>query len=196
MTSAPLSFVASGPSHRVRFEGVATSSAEAFSTPLGDIPLARHLIADLSALSGVVENDEAHRREHSLEVHLPFLQAALGQFDLVPLVVGRASAELVAAVLEKAWGGDETAIGVSSDLSHFHDYETASRLDRETSKLIEALSFESLDGERACGYQLIRGLLYVARQRGLPVELIDLRSSGDTAGPREEVVGYGSYIVG
>lgn len=185
-----------GPAHRVWLEGLAASSAESFSTPLGDVPLDRQAIDDLLTLDGVVESDEAHAREHSLEVHLPFLQVVLDRFTLIPLVVGQATPSLVGSVLSRVWGGEETVIVISSDLSHFHDYETAARLDRETSTMIERLELESLDGERACGYQPIRGMLHVAQERGLSVELIDLRSSGDTAGDRRQVVGYGSYVIG
>lgn len=183
-----------GPAHRVGFEGIATCSAEVFSTPLGDVP-----VDDGAALRGVpdvVVNDEAHRLEHSLEVHLPFLQIALGSFTLLPLVVGQASAASVARVLDAVWGGDETLIVISSDLSHYHDYDTANAIDRETTELLERLDGEALTGERACGYRPIRGLLHTARQRGLRCQSVDLRNSGDTAGPRGEVVGYGSYVVG
>jgi AmmeMemoRadiSam system protein B len=184
-----------GPAHRVWFEGVATSSADAFTTPLGDIPIDTDAVQRLLKMPGVVESDEAHRLEHSLEVHLPFLQLTLERFRLVPLVVGNAKPEIVGDIIDALWGGDETIIVISSDLSHFHDYDTAARLDRETSSIIERLELEKLNGERACGYQPIRGLLQVARRRGMRAELIDLRSSGDTAGPRREVVGYGSYVV-
>jgi AmmeMemoRadiSam system protein B len=119
----------------------------------------------------------------------------LASFALVPLVVGAAAPDEVAAVLERLWGGDETLVVISSDLSHFHDYATAQRLDRATSERIEALDFEHIDGEGACGVMPLRGLLLLARQRGLELATIDLRSSGDTAGPRREVVGYGSYVV-
>lgn len=183
-----------GPAHRVWFEGVAKSSAELFSTPLGDIPVDPG--AELVGVPGVVVDDEAHRLEHSLEVHLPFLQIVLGSFTLLPLVVGQASAESVARVLDAVWGGDETLVVVSSDLSHFHDYETANAMDRETTRLLESLDGDALTGDRACGYQPIRGLLHTARRRGLSCQSIDLRNSGDTAGPRREVVGYGSYVLG
>jgi MEMO1 family protein len=185
-----------GPAHREWFRGVGVSSADAFATPLGDVLVDRSAIDDLLELDGVVVHDEAHRLEHSLEVHLPFLQVALGAFRLIPLVVGEASPELVGSVLEKLWGGAETVFVISSDLSHFHDYDTAMELDRETAGLIEEGALEALNGERACGYQPIRGMLKVARERGLGVSLVDLRSSGDTAGSRERVVGYGSFVVG
>ncbi len=185
-----------GPAHRVWFRGLAATSAEVFATPLGDVPIDREVVDRLLELPQVAVNDEAHRQEHSLEVHLPFLQVALGAFSLVPLVVGEASAALVGEVLDVLWGGDETFVVVSSDLSHFHSYEAARALDAETTQLIEGLRFEALDGERACGYQPIRGLLHTAKRRGLHVANVDLRSSGDTAGPRREVVGYGAYVVG
>jgi AmmeMemoRadiSam system protein B len=184
-----------GPSHRVPLIGVAAPSAELFNTPLGDIPIDRAVVSDLCKLAQVTIDDEPHRREHSLEVHLPFLQESLDAFQLVPLVVGRTPAEQVAEVINRAWGGPETLIVVSSDLSHFHAYAAAQQLDRETSELIEGLAFERLDGERACGVYPVSGLLCSARDRGLSVRTIDLRNSGDTAGSKSEVVGYGSYLV-
>jgi MEMO1 family protein len=184
-----------GPAHRVRLRGLAAPTVDAFSTPLGDVPLDRRAIDGLLALPQVQLDDEAHRLEHSLELHLPFLQTRLSRFELVPLVVGQASAVEVAEVLDALWGGDETLVVVSSDLSHFHDYATASALDRETTRLIEALDGEGLDGEHACGVYPLRGLLRTAKQRGMRAQTVDLRNSGDTAGRRSEVVGYGSYLL-
>jgi len=183
-----------GPSHRVGFPGLATSSAELFSTPLGDIPIDTEMVARLTELPQVRILDQAHQLEHSLEVHLPFLQESLNHFKLVPLVVGDASAEEVADVLEQAWGGEETLIVISSDLSHYHDYATAVRMDRETSNAIEQLRPEALHYEDACGRNPITGLLEVAKRKHLSVETVDLRNSGDTAGPRDQVVGYGAYL--
>jgi AmmeMemoRadiSam system protein B len=131
--------------------------------------------------------------EHSLEVHLPFLQTVLEDFSLVPLVVGEASAETIGRVLETLWGGDETLIVISSDLSHYHDYRTAQQMDNATSQAIIELRFEDIDLHDACGRIPIGGLLWLARQRGLQGEIVDLRNSGDTAGPRDQVVGYGAY---
>jgi AmmeMemoRadiSam system protein B len=135
---------------------------------------------------------EAHEREHSLEVELPFLQALLGEFDLVPLVAGEASAEEVAEVLERLWGGPETLIVISSDLSHYLPYEAAQRADRETARRILALE-GSLDSRQACGAVPLNGLMEVARRRGLTPELLDLRNSADTAGDPSRVVGYGAF---
>ena len=126
---------------------------------------------------------------------LPFLQEVLQSFRLVPLAVGDASADQVAEVVELLWGGDETLIVVSSDLSHYYDYETARRMDAATSRAIEALDPGALGGESACGRVPVRGLLVAARNHGLQVRTLDLRSSGDTAGPRSEVVGYGAYAL-
>jgi AmmeMemoRadiSam system protein B len=183
-----------GPSHRVPLFGLAASSADAFVTPLGTIPLDRAALAAIADLPQVRPMDEAHALEHSLEVHLPFLQEVLGEFSLVPLVVGDASPAEVAEVLERLWGGPETLIVISSDLSHYHDYETARRLDQGTSRAIEELRLEDVHSENACGCRPLSGLLYLARQKGLQAETIDLRNSGDTAGPRDQVVGYGAYV--
>jgi MEMO1 family protein len=182
-----------GPSHRVPFRGIATTSASAYSTPLGLVPIDRDAFGLVSDLPGVTTMDEAHRPEHSLEVHLPFLQVLLHDFTLVPLVVGDADSESVAAVLDRLWGGEETLIVISSDLSHYHDYTTAQMLDSETCDAIERCEETVLGPYRACGHQPLAGLLRIARQRGLRPVTLDLRNSGDTAGLRREVVGYGAW---
>lgn len=184
-----------GPAHRVLVRGLAVSDAESFATPLGNVPLDQSAIARLRSLPQVEVNDLPHAPEHSLEVHLPFLQVVLGEYQLVPLVIGEAYPEEVAQVLELLWDGPETLIVVSSDLSHFHDYQTARRMDAETARAIEDLNPDDLCGEAACGYKGIGGLLLIARRRGLKVRRLDLRNSGDTAGPREQVVGYGAWAV-
>lgn len=182
-----------GPAHRVGFTGLAVSTAAAFATPLGDVPLDRESIADILQLPYVLAIDQAHAEEHSLEVQLPFLLDVLGQFSLVPLVVGNASPEQVKAVLERLWGGEETLVVISSDLSHYHDYATARSLDAATSHAIIGLAPERIGYEDACGRLPIAGLLLEAAQRGLSAELLDLRNSGDTAGSKDRVVGYGAY---
>jgi AmmeMemoRadiSam system protein B len=183
-----------GPSHFVAFPGLAASSASVFQSPLGPIPVDEEALARVRALPQVTTLDAAHQHEHSLEVHLPFLQIALGEFKLVPLVVGKAASDEVAAVLNELWGGRETCIVVSSDLSHYHDYQTAQQMDRETARAIELLNWQTLGSDQACGYQPIRGLLHVAKTRGLRCRTVDLRNSGDTAGGRERVVGYGAFV--
>ncbi len=184
-----------GPSHRVPLRGLALPSAAAFATPLGTVSLDREAIARVLELPQVRVADGPHAREHSLEVHLPFLQELLGEFALVPFSVGEAAPEEVDEVLDRLWGGPETLVVVSSDLSHYHDYETARRLDARTSRAIEELRFEDIGYEDACGRVPITGLLHLARRRGLRVRTVDLRNSGDTAGPRDQVVGYGAYLV-
>jgi len=183
-----------GPAHRVAFRGLAVSSAEEFLTPLGPVAIDREAIARITGLPQVRLLDQAHALEHSLEVHLPFLQEVLDEFTLVPLVVGEASAEDVDEVLELLWGGPETAIVISSDLSHYHDYDTARAMDARTSKAIEALREQDLEYDMACGRNPVSGLLAAARKHGLHAHTIDLRNSGDTAGPRDQVVGYGAYV--
>lgn len=184
-----------GPAHRVAFRGLAASSASGFRTPLGDVPLDTAALEALRELPQVRVLDEAHAQEHSLEVQLPFLQETLGDFRLLPLVVGDATYAEVAEVLEQVWGGDETLILISSDLSHYHDYATAQRLDRATSNAIATLHPERIDYEHACGRTPVGGLLLAARKHGLHAEVLDLRNSGDTAGPRDRVVGYGAYAL-
>jgi len=183
-----------GPAHRVAFPGIGVSTADAFRTPLGDIPLDRAAIAEALARPGVVALDEAHRQEHSLEVHLPFLQLLLDGFALVPLVAGDASDQMVADVLDCLWGGPETLVVVSSDLSHYHDYQTASLRDRATADAIARLD-ASFDHYSACGRTPLGGLLLLAKRRGMRIETLDLRNSGDTAGPRDRVVGYGAWAL-
>lgn len=183
-----------GPSHRVPFRGLAASSADTYRTPLGDIAVDREALDAVRTLPQVVELDEAHALEHSLEVHLPFLQEVLGNFSLVPLVVGDATTAQVAEVLERLWGGAETLIVISSDLSHYHNYEAAQQMDTATSLAIERLEPEKITYDSACGRIPVNGLLQVARHHGLKAETIDLRNSGDTAGPRNQVVGYGAYV--
>ncbi|MCB1644607.1 MAG: AmmeMemoRadiSam system protein B [Pseudomonadales bacterium] len=183
-----------GPSHRVGFRGIAMSSASEFETPLGLITLDKQAMATISELPGVITLDQAHAQEHSLEVQLPFLQTVLTDFTLVPLVVGDASPDQVARVLETLWGGDDTLIVISSDLSHYHDYATAQQTDQNTTRKIEALN-PSLRGEEACGCRPINGLITLARNKGWKLKAIDVRNSGDTAGDRNRVVGYGAYIL-
>ena len=185
-----------GPAHRLAFRGLATSTADAFDTPLGSVPVDRDGVVQAIRLPQVHELDQAHEGEHSLEVHLPFLQMTLGNFHIVPLVVGQASPEEVAEVLELLWGGPETLIVVSSDLSHYLPYAKAMALDETTAISIEALSPEGIGEKQACGRIPIGGLLLRAREKGLSAERVDLRNSGDTAGTRDRVVGYASFLVG
>ena len=182
-----------GPSHRVPFYGLAASNAEFFATPLGTVPIDKDSLAAIGHLRQVQISDDAHRWEHSLEVHIPFLQMVLADFKLVPLVVGEAGAEEIDEVLEILWGGPETLIVVSSDLSHYHDYDTARRLDHATSDAITRFRPQDIQYEQACGRNAILGLLMAARQHHMNATILDLRNSGDTAGPRDRVVGYGAY---
>lgn len=183
-----------GPSHRVGFKGVAASSCTAFETPLGEIPIDSAAVQTILRLPGTGFLDEAHTHEHSLEVHLPFLQRVLGPFSLVPLVVGDATVEEVASVINALWGGTETLLVISSDLSHFHPYAKAQEIDARTSAKILALE-SNLVGEDACGARPINGLLHVLKNKGLKVEQLEVRNSGDTAGDKNRVVGYGAYVV-
>lgn len=178
-----------GPAHRVALNGLAAPSTRSFETPLGSVPIDREALALLADLPQVRASDTAHALEHSLEVQLPFLQSVLEDFKLVPLVVGRADPEQVAAVLERLWGGDETLIVISSDLSHYLPYEEAQRIDRATVERMLKLDPE-LDHTQACGATPIAAGLIAARRHALAARLLDLRNSGDTAGDRSRVVGY------
>ena len=184
-----------GPSHKVGFTGLALSHADAFRTPLGDIPLDAEAIASIIHFPFVEYREQAHLLEHSLEVQLPFLQMTLDSFKLLPIVAGDCPAELIEELLELFYGQDDTLIVISSDLSHFHDYQTAQRLDKQTSRLIEQLEYQLLDYDSACGRVPVSGLMVLAKKKSLQIETIDLRNSGDTAGNKSRVVGYGAYVI-
>lgn len=183
-----------GPSHRVPLQGMAVSSASQFATPLGNIDIDTATVQAILRLPQVRTLDEAHALEHSLEVQLPFLQETLDHFRLTPIVVGDCSPREVAEVLEVLWGGPETLVVISSDLSHYHDYATAGDMDRATSNAIESLEPQRIHYDDACGRNPVNGLLVVAKRLGLTACTLDLRNSGDTAGPRDQVVGYGAYL--
>ena len=181
-----------GPTHRVAVRGLALPSVECFATPLGTVEIDREAVQSLRAMPQVVVSDQAHAMEHSLEVHVPFLQAVLGDFRLVPLAVGFVEPDAVAAVIEKLWGGPETLIVVSSDLSHYLAYGEAQQIDRATCDAILELRSD-IDHDHACGATPVSGLAVLAKRKGLRPELIDLRNSGDTAGDKSRVVGYASF---
>jgi hypothetical protein len=184
-----------GPAHYVGLDGVGVSSADAFATPLGDVRVDAVLCDRVLALPGVHVHDAAHGPEHSLEVHLPFLQRALTDFTVLPLVVGRAPAETVAAVINAVWDEPDTLVIVSTDLSHYLSHDVASRRDRATAAAVVDGALDHIAPDDACGAYPLRGLLAAARARGLEVVLLDLRNSGDTAGPRDRVVGYAAFAV-
>jgi AmmeMemoRadiSam system protein B len=187
--------VLAGPSHRVAFRGIAATSADAFATPLGPVAVDRAAVTEALALPGVIEADEAHAAEHCLEVQLPFLRTVLPDAAIVPFVVGDAPPDQVADLLSALWGGPETLVVISTDLSHYHRYDEARRLDAQTAAAIVAKQADRIGGSDACGSRPLRGLLVEAARRHLAVEALDLRSSGDTAGDRHRVVGYGAFAV-
>jgi hypothetical protein len=183
-----------GPSHRVPVAGIAVPDVAAFDTPLGRVPLDTAAIARLLELPDVQSSNLPHRLEHSLEVQLPFLQTTLGEFTLVPMAIGDAAPTIVADALEACWGGPETLIVASTDLSHYRDYDAARRIDAETARALVARA-DDLQDEQACGCRILNGLMRLARRRGLEVELLDLKNSGDTSGDRSRVVGYGAFAL-
>ena len=184
-----------GPAHTMAVQGLATTSASAFQTPLGEVAIDQVAIQHVLSFTQVQILDAAHVREHGLEVHLPFLQETLGEFRLVPFVVGYASPEEVAEVIEALWGGDETLIVISSDLSHFLNYAEAQAIDEATCRAIEQVQPEAIGENGACGRRPIQGLLRLAKQRKMSVVTLDLRNSGDTAGSKNRVVGYGAWVI-
>lgn len=181
-----------GPNHRLPVKGLALPGVAGFETPLGIVPLDQQLVERVADMTQVSVNAAAHGPEHSLEVELPFLQAVLPSFKVLPLLVGTRVVSEVAQVLDRVWGGPETRIVVSSDLSHYLRYDFARQIDRQTADQILALE-AGIGPQRACGGNCINGLLAAARRRNLKPELLDLRSSGDTAGDRSQVVGYGAF---
>lgn len=181
-----------GPAHRVPVRGLALPGADAFATPLGEVPVDSEGARAVSDLPQVTTFPEAHAPEHSLEVELPFLQVLFPGVPVLPIVVGDADGEEVAEVLDRVWGGPETAVVISSDLSHYLPYDVARRVDRETADEILALE-GPLHSRQACGAAPINGLLVAARRRGMVPRLLELRNSGDTAGDRGRVVGYGAF---
>jgi AmmeMemoRadiSam system protein B len=185
--------VVMGPAHRVAFSGLALPEAEAFATPLGVLRVDDAARSALLELPRVRASDRAHAGEHSLEVELPFVQVLLGDVTIVPILVGDAADAEAAEALERVWGGPETCVVVSSDLSHYCPYAVAERLDGETARAIERLAPGDIGDEQACGCIGVRALLLVARARGLHAAALDVRSSGDTAGTPDSVVGYGAF---
>lgn len=184
-----------GPAHRVYLEGLAVTGADTWATPLGQVPIDVHAREMVLTHPSVAVDDNAHAPEHCLEVQLPFLQEVLGDFAILPLLAGRVAPEVVADVLELVWGDDETVIVVSTDLSHYHDHRTAQRLDRRTASAVVASDVAAIDGADACGAAALRGAMVAGARHGLVTSLLDLRTSGDTAGPRDRVVGYGAFSM-
>ena len=183
-----------GPAHRVPFAGIAASSAQYFASPLGMMRVDQDAMNCILTKPPVRILDEAHQEEHSLEVQLPFLQMVLNDdVGLVPLLVGDADPHEVTELIETLWGGPETLILISSDLSHYHDYHTAQHLDQATSIAIEQLNPDAIDYPQACGRTPLNGLLFAAQHHHLHATILDMRNSGDTAGSRDRVVGYGAY---
>lgn len=183
-----------GPCHRVATAGLAISTADIFRTPLGDVPVDREAFKRL-VHHRVIRSDAPHGPEHSLEVQLPFLQLVLDSFSLVPLAVGDTEPEAVAEVIDLLWDGPETLFVVSSDLSHYLSYEDAQRRDVATCRAIEGMDAHCINSTDACGSTAVSGLLIAAKHRGLQIATLDLRNSGDTAGGKDHVVGYGSWIL-
>ncbi len=182
-----------GPSHRVALKGIALPSARSFKTPLGEVVIDREAVNSIVDLPQIVVDDAPHEKEHSIEVHIPFLQEILGDFKLIPLLTGAVSGDKVAEVIERLWGDKTTRFLVSSDLSHFHNYEEAQRRDEATAKAIEDKNPAKIDNKDACGCRPISGMLISAMRHDLCVERLDLRNSGDSIGRKDQVVGYGAW---
>lgn len=182
-----------GPAHRVAFYGMALPDSEAFATPLGEVLLDKESMQVVQNFPHVGINDAAHALEHSLEVQLPFLQFVLEDMELIPLCIGSVEVEYVAELMERLWDYEDTLFVISSDLSHFHPYEEARALDRQSIDLILNMQ-PDLSHEQACGATGINALLSIAKKRGMQARLLDYRNSGDTAGDKSRVVGYTSVV--
>lgn len=193
LKTKPTRVVLLGPSHRVPVRGLALPGCDAFATPLGQIPLDQEALEELAQLPFVEENPRAHAFEHSLEVHLPFLQIVLGDFGLVPLVVGQARPEDIAQALNLVVD-DSTLLVVSTDLSHYHSYSEAQKMDRATIQSVLSGNTQAVVAERACGAFPLKGVMKFAELKHWKPELLDLRNSGDTAGDKAQVVGYAALL--
>lgn len=185
--------VIAGPSHHVPMRGIALTACSAFETPLGRVPIDTDTVGALSALPGVRVDESAHAHEHSIEVELPFLQHLLGSFLLVPLLVGDSSPAAVAEILEELCAAPDTLLVISTDLSHFLPYDEARAADTRTARSVEERREEAIGWQDACGRDSLRAALVLARRLGWTVRTVDLRNSGDTAGDRRSVVGYGAW---
>ena len=183
-----------GPAHYVHVRGIAAPTVDAFETPLGRVAVDQEALSTVGDLRFVTRVDAPHTPEHALEVELPFLQTLLASFQVIPLIVGDATPQEVALVLRRLWGGPETLIVVSSDLSHYHGYEIAQQLDAATAAAIEDGDWASLGPDQACGCLAVAGLLLEAGRHGLKAHRLSLSNSGDTAGSRDRVVGYGAWM--
>lgn len=183
-----------GPCHRVYTEGLALPGVAAFETPLGVVPVEPPPEPLYRSIPQVRSNPVVHAEEHSLEVHVPFLQSVLDDFTLVPLAVGAACASDVSEAIDALWGGPETVVIASSDLSHYLPYERANLVDTRTVHQMLRLD-ATLTHEQACGADPVNGLLLSARQRGLTPHLLGRCTSGDTAGDKERVVGYAALAL-
>jgi len=184
-----------GPAHRMAFSGMALPTASRFRTPLGEVSVDEKALKKIESLPGIQYLDQPHGQEHSLEVHLPFLQTLLEAFMLVPILVGDTEAEQVGNVIDALWQESDTLVVISTDLSHYHDYATARCMDECTSKAIEEMRYNDIGYEDACGRNPVNGLLWLAGKKHLHVHRLDVRNSGDTAGSRDHVVGYGAYCI-
>lgn len=185
-----------GPNHRVALGGFAFPTVGWFQTPLGRLTLAHQAIADIVGSNPLADySDNAHAEEHCLEVQLPFLQRVLPSVDILPCIVGETADHHVAALMNELWGDENTLIVLSTDLSHFLDYDTAQLRDNETAAAIETLAGKRIGDQAACGRYPLAGLLCVARDRKMEIKRLGLKNSGDTAGPRDRVVGYGSWAL-
>jgi AmmeMemoRadiSam system protein B len=182
-----------GPSHQQHCHGIALPTADYFQTPLGEVSVDQQALKQLEQLTDVNFNDSVHELEQSLELQLPFLQLCLLNFTIVPIIIGTTHAHHVAQVLNSVWGSNETLIVISTDLSHYLDYQQAKNIDFKTCHEISQLS-DLITEQQACGSTVLNGLMKVAKQRNLAAKLLDCRNSGDTTGSKDKVVGYASFI--
>jgi len=185
-----------GPAHRLCLQGAAFPNEEVFETPLGSIILDKTRMKKLAAeFSWISFNEKAHAEEHSLEVQLPFLQETIADFELLPLVVGEMDSLQIAEMIQQFSTDLETLIVISTDLSHFHNYQTAYEKDALTANAIELLEPQKISSEDACGVYPLRGALVAALQNKWKIHRMGLCNSGDTTGDYGRVVGYGAWAL-
>jgi MEMO1 family protein len=192
----PRRIVIIGPAHRVAFSGIAVHPASRWRTPLGGIPVAGVTHAGLAQAPGILVDPRPFAGEHSLEMHLIMLQAMLpAPFEIVPILVGDADPHQVAEALRRVWGGPETVVAISSDLSHFLEQTSAQSIDSDTARRIETLDAAALDGRRACGFLSVRAALEIAAERDMRASGLHLATSADAGADASRVVGYGAFAL-
>ncbi len=183
------------PAHRKSVTGVAYHNARKFACPIGDIPVNAELLSILKTNDSVYNDDEAFNFEHGLETHFPFISYIFRDISFLPLIVGNIDTQKLSDIFNLFWQADDILFIISSDLSHFHNYEICKTLDHETTQHIINLNYEKINHDAACGYYPLCGALKLAKDNNQKCYLLSLKNSGDSIGDKDSVVGYGSFII-